>query len=166
MRDERFVALLLLILILFACRPQQRATGSADNSNDAWRKDTVIISFERTACFGKCPTFKVDFFGNGNVSYHGINNVENKGHFVGEIDIGQLEAMYKKADAIGFFQMEDKYDGNITDIPSQIYFMAMYGKRKKIYSRYKMPPALNEFGTFIDVVIQGIEWNAGEDPDH
>ena len=41
----------------------------------------------------------------------------------------------------------------------------MYGKKKKIYARYKTPPALNDFGAMIDGVLNGIKWKLVEDID-
>ena len=82
------------------------------------------------------------------------------------MDEAQLDVFYKKAEAIDFFNMEDKYDGNITDIPSQIYFIAMHGKEKTIYARYKTPQELEDLGTLLDGVLEGIEWQPVEDFDH
>ena len=155
---KSFFGTIIVVALLTACHSQKNSTDLSSTTEQNWKQDTVVISFERTACFGKCPTFKADLYGDGKVLYHGINNVENKGHYQGEVDADQLEALYKKAEAIAFFQMNDKYDGNITDVPSQIYFIEMYGKKKKIYARYKTPLALNDFGTMIDGVLNGIKW--------
>lgn len=165
MRLSSFLGIILVAVLLTACHSQKNSTDQSSAPEQSWQQDTVVISFERTACFGKCPTFKADFYGDGKVLYHGMDNVENKGHFQGKVDTDQLEILYKKAEAIAFFQMNDKYDGNITDVPSQIYFIEMYGKKKKIFARYKTPLALNDLGAMIDGVVNGIKWKpiAGAD---
>jgi len=165
MKLSSFFGIIIAAALLATCHSQKNSTDQNSAAEQSWKQDTIVISFERTACFGKCPTFKADFYGDGKVLYHGMNNVENKGHFQGKVDKDQLEILYKKAEAITFFQMDDKYDGNITDVPSQIYFVEMYGKKKKIVARYKTPLALNDFGTMIDGVLSGIKWKLVEGTD-
>lgn len=151
----RALIILVAAISIFSCKSKQ-GTAEADSKDPKWRTDTVVVSFERTACFGKCPTFKADFLGNGTVQYHGINFVDNIGHFEGQIDASQLEMIYGKAKEIGFFEMEKKYDGPITDVPSQIYFLMMYGDEHRVMARYKAPAELKELGTLIDEVLAGV----------
>lgn len=45
------------------------------------------IEYEKTACLGRCPVFKVKFFKNGNVEYIGKSYVEKIGNYQGHLHI-------------------------------------------------------------------------------
>jgi len=162
-KGTSILLIFLVIPILNACKAKQH-TSEGQNTEQA-TSETIVISFERTACFGQCPTFLANFYSDGKVQYHGIDNVENKGHFKGNITSSELEGIYQVALDIGFFSMKDKYDAQITDVPSQIYFIGMHGDKKKVFSRYNAPPELKKLGEHIDKVLTGIDWLAEEDHD-
>ena len=39
----------------------------------------VVITLERTACFGVCPVYKLTIYGDGRVLYDGIRFVRTEG---------------------------------------------------------------------------------------
>src|SRR5690554_8070209 len=44
-------------------------------------KDSLIISFEKTPCFGRCPVYKIKVFESGFAIYEGINFAEKMGTY-------------------------------------------------------------------------------------
>lgn len=161
----RAVLIVFAAVALIACKSKE-GTTEVVGKDPKWRTDTVVVSFERAACFGKCPTFKADFYGDGTVRYHGINFVDNEGHYVGKVTDTQLEQVYDAALDVGFFQMEKKYDGPITDVPSQIYYIEMHGDRQRVMARYQAPAELKALGIHLDELLDGISWQAEPQKDH
>ena len=39
------------------------------NLNYEFPASQLVLSFERTACFGRCPIYKVDIYANGSANY-------------------------------------------------------------------------------------------------
>lgn len=39
---------------------------------------TVVITLQRTVCYGSCPEYKLTIFSDGRVLYEGIRNVKKK----------------------------------------------------------------------------------------
>ena len=109
---------LILIIVLLAC-------GSSEESTDVKikkGKKELIISLERTACYGTCPIYKMEVFSDGSAFYHGERFVEKEGNYEFTVSKETMDYILKKADEISFFQMEDKYTANVSDLPKTIVF--------------------------------------------
>lgn len=113
-------------------------------------KESLFLSMERTPCFGKCPNYKITIFNTGRVIYEGFNFVEKKGKFETQLTSVQLKEIKSQMKIINIYSMKDKYDSNITDIPSCLIYINDNGKKKKIYDRYGAPDKLREFEKLID----------------
>ena len=110
---------LLFILVLFACGSSKKGTETKVKEI----KKELIISLERTPCYGTCPIYKMEIFSDGSAFYHGERFVEKIGNYEFSVSKETLNYILKKADEIGFFELEDKYTANITDLPKTITFI-------------------------------------------
>jgi hypothetical protein len=119
--------MLLLIVFFIAC-------GPAHASDLAHPKDlnSVSITLERTACFGRCPVYTVSLNGSGQVVYKGDDNVDLPGEQKSQIDPGNVLMLLKSFDHIHFFSLADHYQGSCTDLPSEIISLSIDGRSKKI----------------------------------
>lgn len=116
-------------------------------------KESVLLSLERTPCFGTCPTYKYTIFTTGKVIYHGEANVKHIGSFSTKLSQEQIEEIKTQIKISNIFSMQDKYDAKITDIPSTLLVINLDGKKKKIYDRHGAPDALRDFEKFIDKLV-------------
>ena len=103
----------------------------------------MLITLERTVCYGPCPIYKVTVTSDGTVTFEGRQNVKVKDVVKGHIsreDVGSLVAAF---DAASYFTLNDSYqtqkDGcpeAWTDNPTAITSIRINGKTKTISHYY------------------------------
>ena len=110
--------------ILARCWPAPAPTGPAQADDalrtaiGATRTIRLFFSCERTPCFGQCPAFRIDMYRSGMPPTTGRSNVERKACYTGRGQQDTLAALLKEAEGVGFFDLDDPYDGHVTDLPS------------------------------------------------
>lgn len=146
-----FILLLSFAFGLFGCKQTETAQTS---STDEIKKDVPFLSMKRTPCYGKCPAYLVDIYENGQVIFNGRSFVDYIGEHTGIISTDDVQKIKDKITAINFFELNDKYDSNVTDFPSCIIDVNMAGKTKSILDRVGGPKELKELETLIhDLVL-------------
>ncbi len=119
----------------------------------------LVLEFRKTPCFGSCPAFSVQIFGDGRAEYDGFRFAKRTGKFAAKLPEKWLEEVEKEFGAQGIFGLADAYptDGRrIMDVPTTTVFF--HGKR--IEDNYDAPLALRKFEAFLDQKIEEIEWRA------
>ena len=126
-------------------------------------EDSLLIAIHRTPCFGRCPVYKIHVYESGFTTYEGINFVDDIGFYKGTASKEIIEAIFAQAKEIDFFNLEDEYDGPVTDLPSTIMTLVKDGKEKKVKCRYRCPKEVVDFGKFIDNQFKTVEWEPYRD---
>lgn len=152
----------LVLLALFGCKTKQVESQSDTDPNGMIKSDTCIITFEKTPCFGHCPIFKLSIYESGYAVFRGVKNTEPIGYFQGQVTAAQIKRIEQIAHKIGFYEMEDVYDGQVTDLPSTIY-MINISKKKDVLNRYQGPPELKQLGDALDSIIKSVSWKKLEE---
>lgn len=152
-----FLLFLVPILSMVSCHPQ-KTVAPASGTVFGSEKDSVFFSLQRTPCFGTCQAYTVTIMADGTARYVGRSNAPREGDHVGRVDGRTMQALYDRASAIGFFAFQDKYDGQVTDLPSTIIRVNANGKDKKVVGRVKTPPAFKPFAAFADSLLAPVQW--------
>jgi hypothetical protein len=84
----------------------------------AAQNDTVILSIERTPCFGRCPVFELKVYKNGYTTFEGKMNTDKQGLYMCNTKKEVLDSIFLRANTINFFNLQDEYDSPVTDLPS------------------------------------------------
>ena len=140
---------LLFLCVLFAC-------GSSKNSTETKVKELkkeLIISLQRTPCYGTCPIYKMEIFSDGSAFYHGERFVDKLGDYEFTVSQETINYILKKAVEIGFFELEDIYTANITDLTKTITFIKNCKYEKRVIDYYDAPKRLKEFESLVDGCI-------------
>lgn len=116
-------------------------------------KESIFLTMERTPCFGKCPSYKITIFNTGDVMYEGFSFAEKEGKYTKKLTQKQLSEIQAQIDVVNLFELNDKYDSHITDIPSTILYVIYKGKKKKILDRDGAPDELKRFEKLIDFLV-------------
>ncbi|OUV72856.1 MAG: hypothetical protein CBC83_06680 [Flavobacteriales bacterium TMED123] len=140
---------LILLFALFACGSSKKSIKSKVKKE----KRELIITLERTACYGTCPIYKIEIYSDGSAFYHGERFVDYLGDYEFSVSKKTTNYILKRAVEIGFFEMEDKYTANITDLPKTIVFIQKDKQKKKIIDYYGAPKKLKEFESLVDGCI-------------
>jgi hypothetical protein len=127
----------------------------------------VVITLERTACYGWCPVYKVTVTGDGTVSYEGTNFVRVIGQREAKIDPAAVKNLVKDFQDIHYFELQDEYktmkypDGTesfASDLPTAFTSISLNGKTKKIEAYYGVPDELYKLEKKIDEVTGSKRW--------
>ena len=110
----------------------------------------LIISLQRTACFGTCPIYKIEIFADGSGIYTGTRFVENIGVTKFSLSENQLNLILTQAETIGFRNMKEEYSEPISDLPTTFIQI----KDKKIRDYTGAPKTLKNLEKLIDQMYQ------------
>lgn len=152
--------LIPLVVLIFSCKQNKPTVDnstveiSTPKPNDETPiKESLFLTMERTPCFGKCPSYKLTIFNTGNVVYEGFTFAKKEGKHTKKLSEKQLTEIQDKVVSINLFEMNDKYDSPITDIPSTILYVVYKGKKKKILDRVAGPDELKSLEKLIDFLV-------------
>jgi hypothetical protein len=148
------IILIALMLITIGCAQPQTPTPSDIKE--------VIITLERTACFGTCPVYKLTIHGDGKVIYEGIRFVRVEGTIETTISEEKIEKLVSEFQKIDYFSLEDSYEErNATDMPSAFTSLTVDGKTKTVkhyHGDSSAPKELTELEDKIDEIVNSNQW--------
>jgi len=110
----------------------------------------LIISLQRTACFGTCPIYKIEIYTDGSGTYTGTRFVENIGVSEFQLSKSDVNNILEYANKIGFSKLNDEYSEAITDLPTT--FIQIKDKRIRDYTG--APKKLKNLEKLIDQLYQ------------
>ncbi|MFC1946547.1 DUF6438 domain-containing protein [Chloroflexota bacterium] len=153
----------ILLLLLVVCLV---VTGlgacKAEQETPANNLDEVIITLERTACYGFCPVYTITIFGNGTVQYEGKEHVQTMGNQETEISEDKIRQIVEEFEKIDYFSLNDEYtERTITDAPSAITSITMNMETKTIkhyHGDFSAPEELTELEDKIDEIVNSEQW--------
>ncbi len=151
----------ILVVALEACSYGQRSAPTTARPNDP---NSVLITLERTACYGICPVYTVSIDGNGTVRYQGGSYIDIPGVQTAKIDANRITALLRQFDKINFFALQPSYSGDCTDGPTEIISLSVDGHTKQVsnyfcHDRTSGPQVdLLSLGLEIDSVAGTLRW--------
>ena len=132
---------LILLGILLSCGWTKKVNTS---------EIELIISLQRTACFGTCPIYKIEIFSDGSGIYTGTRFVENIGVSKFQLVKSDINKILEFANKIGFSKLKDEYSEPITDLPTT--YITIKDKKIKVYTG--APKTLKNLENLIDQLYQ------------
>ena len=123
--------------------------------------ENLLVSLQRTACFGKCPVFTINILKDGKATYSGVAHVKKRGQYVAVADSDFIKKIQKRAKEINFLKMSDKYpkgDIEITDIPTTVTYIRQGERGKLISDNYDAPKELIEFEKWLENELDTSVW--------
>jgi hypothetical protein len=121
--------------------------------------DSVLITYQRTPCFGMCPVFNLTVHQSGKAQFEGKNFTDMIGFYQSQMDAAALQRIAFVADSIGYFSMDDKYDyDKVTDLPTTTTAILKNGTLKSVANRYKGPKSLLVLYKELDAFIASAKW--------
>ena len=139
--------------------PTKKGTGGDGYASDV--EPDLLVSFKRSPCFGKCPSFETKLYKDGRATYQGIAYTPRKGMFETKVGEDVFQAIQNKATQIKFANLSSKFptDGNfITDLPSTITFLRLGPIEKKIIDNSYAPAELINFENYLETTFENLAW--------
>ena len=120
--------------------------------------DSLFFSLERTPCFGQCKAYRIRIYRSGYAIYEGSSFVEKVGTFEGRVSADTMALLLRKAEEVQFFGMQDKYDSQVTDLPSTIIRLVANANDKKVIGRVGTPAAFKALAAYADELVFPLPW--------
>ena len=122
----------------------------------------IVITLERTRCFGVCPAYTLTIYGDGRVVYDGKDFVRVEGARTANIGEESISRLVTEFQNIDYFSLDDSYEEfNATDMPSAITSITINGKTKTIrhyHGDLSAPKKLTELENKIDQIVNTDQW--------
>ena len=148
------------VFTIASCAAKKDTTTTFDGTTD---NSSASFSYKCTPCFGKCPYFSMDISGTTKiVIYKGKSNVTKVGTYTKTINDDELAKLVKAFDDAMFFQMNDKYVSNVTDLPSRFVSYTNYGKMKNIEDMTGAPGQLRTLERMLDDIANSEGWTQSD----
>jgi hypothetical protein len=127
----------------------------------------VVISLQRTGCYGSCAAYKLTIYGDGRLEYEGENNVKVKGKKEGHIDLADIKRIVSEFDKANYFSL-DQYTENhcasctlCTDMPTTFTEIRVKGTSHKVEHYYGCscaPKPLWDLEGTVDRIARTEQW--------
>lgn len=165
---KKLVVILVFVsigLIALSCRNKAEvatpATAtSTSSSQQKPQPDSLILSYERTPCFGRCPVFAIMVYKSGYTTYEGKMNTEYSGMNYQYMDLEIIKGIINRANEVGFFTLRDEYDGGVSDLPYRKTFVRYKSSSKKVVNKGggDIPEGLSEIEGLIERTFKEVSW--------
>ena len=142
-----FIISIIMLLSIQACKNKAQ-----NNSNSIW------LEFEKTACYGTCPIYKLTINNDRIMVLKGERFLDKIGEYqrtISKEDIKTIEKMIKET---GFDKLDSIYDSGVSDLPSTIIAVHQKGKIKKVTLRHQYPEKLNPLIIYLDSFRKKDDW--------
>ena len=157
-----------LAAVLVSGCTRNRVPVPAETPERSASATAEAISLERTACFGRCPVYRITVTSAGDVTYEGKANVKLIGRATGEISPDSVVSLLRELEQAGYFTFSDRYVVSeptcrryTTDSPSAISSATFRSRSKRIEHDYGcggVPGALTLLEQRIDDVLGSGRW--------
>jgi len=142
---------IISMLSVYSCK-----TAKPDVKHPA-KNGLLVLSMERTPCFGRCPVYSIRIYENGLFVYDTKKFTDTSACRYSLLSKEELAGLKQKFSDMNFFQFEDKYPADKrtpTDLPSCILFFNN-GKQQKtiIDKRWDTPETLTQLELAVDNLV-------------
>ena len=121
----------------------------------------LLITMERTTCFGTCPGYKLTIYGDGMVFYEGLAFVKVEGVRMRLLADDQIKHLVAGFENAGFYLLPDRYPNCAgLDLPSTVVSITMDEKSKTFCHdpTDAVPSAIFDLESSIDEIVNVKGW--------
>ena len=143
--------LLLLLLFIASCQTIKPDVKHLEKNG------TLLLSMERTPCYGRCPVYTINMYQNGLLVYNAQKFTDTTGRFYTVLSKQKMEELKNRFTTVGFFSMANTYPDKVktpTDLPSCILFYNNGTQQKTITDkRWQTPETLTTLEKTVDSLV-------------
>jgi len=137
-----------------------KRTIAISPSSETGRNDYKMYGYEKTACYGDCPTYSVEIMKSGKAIWTGKANTERMGVWTAQLDERALQSIKNAVSENTYFDLRDKYpvEGTIADASQTITFVRQGDMQKSVSNVTGAPDNLTKFEAQLNKVIESLDW--------
>lgn len=151
----RNLMIFFLIAFTFSCKTTHKISADAD--------DSVVFTFRKTECKGKCPAYYMEIFNSGKVTFKGKKNVDKIGKYSKQIEIKEVKNLISEFEKVNFNIFQNEYLSSITDLPTTYIGFNNKGTNKLIRDYYGSPQELKNLELLLENIAQSGGWVKTDD---
>jgi hypothetical protein len=155
------ICLLFLVVLLTGCITITKNDGASGSPSPAINED-IVITLERTPCFGQCPVYSLKIKGDGTVIYSGVQFVKITGIQETTISMDAVDQLLMEFEKADYFSLNDSYiKFGKSDMPSANTSITLGGLTKAInhyLGDLTAPKSLTELENKIDEIVNSDQW--------
>ena len=126
----------------------------------------VVISLQRTGCYGTCASYTVTVNAEG-IVFDGGGFVVASGKHTDRVNVDELRRLAKKFVNADFYSMDDSYRENATDMPAYVVSIQIDGRKKEVEDyggrSVGMPAVVTDLENEVDAFARTARWIDGDD---
>lgn len=150
--------LILIMLCLISCSKETVKSDKESGSSEASEKDSTSIIYSKTACYGKCPVYTMTINGDGSVVFEGKENIDKIGKYSLQLTAGEMDSLISAFEESRFFELNDRYYEDYTDLPTTFITFTHKSRTKKIVDYYGAPKRLKILESKIEEIVKKDGW--------
>src|ERR1700722_12611777 len=129
--------------------------------------NSLRMTIKRTACFGTCPSYRVEIHGDGTVLYEGQAYVAVTASHRGSVFKETISALVDAFRNANYYSLEDDYVWSATDLPTCETSIEIDGKLKTVKDyageQVGMPLSVSKLEAEIDRLVDTDRWTKGNE---
>lgn len=129
----------LSVLLLAGC------AGSASCNSQSQEPPEPLLLFQKTPCYGTCPSYNATFYTDGSVRYEGLRHVPVQDTLqlcLPKKELKELQALIRSTD---YTTWENSYSSPYTDLPATYITFYEQGREvKRVKHQQGGPAALQQ----------------------
>ena len=90
------------------------------------------IAMDKNPCFGTCPHYTLTIYEKGIASFEGMKDVKKLGLHTKKLTTKEYEGIMRAFEASNFFELQDDYPSNVSDLPKTAITYHSNGQTKTI----------------------------------
>lgn len=118
----------------------------------------LVFQYEKTACFGECPVFDMEFYADGTVKLNARQFMDQLGRFEMKLPKKEIKDLTKALDEMNFCELDNLYGSNAMDFPSTFVRTTCNGEVKTVEAVMDIPEVLLNFLKTVDGLRKGGNW--------
>src|SRR4051794_35994891 len=130
--------------------PDESTPGTYDPAS-------LFITLERFPGFCRCPSYRLNVYEDGAVTFQGFGDVEASGFHTSTVSLSRVEELVHEVKKADFFELSSDYPPVRLDGPSSVLTVNLDGKSKKAWDAAN-PPSLRTIMSRIDQIVNADQW--------
>lgn len=162
----KVLSVVALLLLSFSCANSKKSKNiseAIDSNKAVTMADADFVSLSRTGCYGTCPIFKIQVFGNGNVLYFGRQFVDKLGIYTGTLSNNDMEVLLEKVADAKLLEKPEQYPIDNFDFPQFIVEYQSGDKLKTIRGNSNADKEVLELTLLLDELSGKIKFTKTDD---
>lgn len=123
------------ILLLASCKNNKEVAEAGSKTPDSFEQvvdtDSLLIAYQRSVCFGKCPQDEIIIYKSGYMVYEGKKDVDIVGKATNNLKAEDLQALKDIINNTNPSEYPEEFGMSVSDLPTKTFTFNLGGGKRK-----------------------------------